>query len=42
MEKLVDEMFVMILLAVITVLAMYAYDVPSIHTAPIATGTNPD
>ena len=42
MEKFIDEMFVMVLLAVVTVLAMYAYDVPAIHTAPIATGMNPD
>ena len=42
MEKFVDEMFVMILLAVVTVLAMYAYDDVTVHTAPIATGTNPD
>ena len=42
MEKFIDEMFVMVLLAVVTVLAMYAYDVPSNHTAPIATGMNPD
>ena len=42
MEKFVDEMFVMILLAVVTVLAMYAYDGVAVHTAPIATGMNPD
>ena len=42
MEKFIDEMFVMVLLAVVAAVSIYAYDVTTIHTAPIATGMNPD
>tara|TARA_R100001244_G_scaffold79404_1_gene62443 strand:- start:1321 stop:1449 length:129 start_codon:yes stop_codon:yes gene_type:complete len=42
MEKFADEMFLMILLASVTVFALYAYEGVPAHTAPIATGTNPD
>ncbi len=42
MEKFMDEMFVMVLLAVVAAAAIYAYDATTIHTAPIATGMNPD
>jgi len=42
MEKFADEMFLMILLASVTAFALYAYEGVPAHTAPIATGTNPD
>jgi len=42
MEKFMDEMFVMALLAVVAAVAIYAYDETTIHTAPVATGMNPD
>ena len=42
MEKFIDEMFVMVLLAIVAAVSIYAYDSVVAHTAPIATGTNPD
>ena len=42
MEKFADEMFLMILLASVTAFALYAYEGVPVHTAPIATGMNPD
>ena len=42
MEKFIDEMFVMVLLAVVAALSICAYDSVAVHTAPVATGMNTD
>ena len=42
MEKFIDEMFVMVLLAIVAAVSMYAYDGVAVHTAPVTTGMSPD
>ena len=42
MEKFIDEMFVMVLLAIVAAVSIYAYDGVAVHTAPSAPGMNPD
>jgi hypothetical protein len=42
MEKFIDEMFVMVLLAIVAAVSIYAYDGATVYTAPVATGMNPD
>jgi len=42
MEKFIDEMFVMVVLAVVTAVSIYTYDGVAAHTAPVTTGMNPD